>query len=297
VIYSAVRRLGAGLFVALFAALVVSLVAKSSQAFAHSGLSFLWSGAWDPTHGAFGAGELIVGTLATTALALLLAVPVGLGAAAFLSELAPRRLAAPLSLGIDLIAAVPSIVVGLWGLLVLTPAFARHVEPWLHGLPVLGWFFHGQALGPSVLLAGFVLAVMILPTVVALSRTAMQGVSSADREAARALGATRWQTVRRAVIPAARSGIEAAVILATGRALGETIAVAMVVGNRYAVPHSLLSPAATLGSAVINKFAEATSSLELSSVMALVVILLAITAVVNVGGQLLLRGRAAKAAT
>ncbi|HLX87131.1 MAG TPA: phosphate ABC transporter permease subunit PstC [Acidimicrobiales bacterium] len=289
--YAVVRWAGATVFVAVVVALVVTLVDSSSTAFSHSGLGFLWSGTWDPVHRHYGAGVFIVGTLITTAVALCLAVPVGIATAAFLSELAPSWLAAPLAIAVDLIAAVPSIVVGLWGLLVLSPVFARHLEPFLQKVPLLEWVFHGSALGPSLLLAGVVLAVMILPTVVALTRTAFQAVDVADREAARALGGTRWQVVRTAVIPGARNGIEAAVTLATGRALGETIAVAMVIGNTYTLPHSLLAPSATLGSAIINNFGEAAPGLERSSVVALVVVLLAITAVVNVGGQLLLRAR------
>jgi len=290
--YAALRWAGATLFAAVAVALVVTLLTSSSQAFGHSGLSLLWTGTWDPTHKIYGAETFIVGTLITTAVALLLAVPIGVATAAFLSELAPRWLATPLAVLIDLIAAVPSIVVGLWGLLVLTPVFAHHVEPFLKKIPVLEWFFHGPALGPSMLLAGVVLAVMILPTMVALSRTALAGVALTDREAARALGGTRWQVVRRAVIPGARTGIEAAVTLAMGRALGESIAVAMVIGNAYVIPHSLLAPGATLGSAIINTFGGANPGLDRSEVIALVVILLAMTALVNAGGQVLLRSRA-----
>ena len=291
-VYAGVRVAGAALFAAVVVALVVSLAQGSSQAFAHSGLSLLWSGTWDPAHHRYGAGVFVVGTLVTTVVAMILAVPVGVGTAAFLSDLAPRWIATPLSVVVDLIAAVPSIVVGLWGLLVLVPAFSHHVEPFLKDVPGVGWFFHGPALGPSMLLAGVVLAVMILPTIVALSRTALSAVDVADREAARALGGTPWQVIRTAVIPGGRNGIEAAVTLAMGRALGETIAVAMVIGNAYSIPHSLLSPGATLGSAIINNFAEAAPGLDRSEVVALVVVLLAITALVNVGGQLLLRGRA-----
>jgi phosphate transport system permease protein len=289
--YAAVRWIGAGLFASLVVALVVSLLASSSQAFGHSGLSFFWSGNYNATKDIYPTGVFILGTLITTAVALVLAVPIGVGTAAFLSELAPRWLASPMSVLIDLIAAVPSIVVGLWGLLVLTPAFAHHVEPFLKRVPVVEWFFHGPALGPSMLLAGTVLAVMILPTILALSRTALSAVAVEDREAARALGATRWQVVRTAVVPGARTGIEAAVILAIGRAMGETIAVAMVIGNNYALPHSLLAPGATLGSAIINNITEASPGLDKSTVIGLVVVLVAITALVNVGGQLLLRRR------
>lgn len=289
--YAVLRWTGATVFAVIVLGLVVSLLASSSQAFGHSGLSFLWSGTYNATKDVYPTGIYIIGTLITTAVAIILAVPIGVGTAAFLSELAPKWLAGPLSILIDLIAAVPSIVVGLWGLLVLSPAFAHHVEPFLKKIPVLEWFFHGPAYGPSMLLAGTVLAVMILPTIVALSRTALSSVSVEDREAARALGATRWQVVRTAVVPGARTGIEAAVILAMGRALGETIAVALVIGNNNALPHSLLAPGATLGSAIINNFGEANPGLDKSSIIGLVVVLLAITALVNVGGQLLLHRR------
>src|SRR5579863_2404746 len=289
--YAVLRWTGSTIFAVIVIGLVVSLVASASQAFGHSGLSFLWSGTYNATKDIYPTGIYIIGTLITTAVAIILAVPIGVGTAAFLSELAPRWLAGPLSVLIDLIAAVPSIVVGLWGLLVLSPLFARHVEPFLKKIPVVEWFFHGPAYGPSMLLAGTVLAVMILPTIVALSRTALSSVANEDREAARALGATRWQVVRTAVVPGGRTGIEAAVILAMGRALGETIAVALVIGNNYALPHSLLAPGATLGSAIINSFGEANPGLDKSSVIGLVVVLLAITALVNIGGQLLLRRR------
>ena len=286
---------------AILLGLVVTLVSGSSEAFRHSGLAFLWSGTWDDTRKVYGAGIFVIGTLVTTLLALLLAVPVGVGSAAYLSEMAPRQLSQPLAVLIDLIAAVPSIVVGLWGLLVLVPLFEHRVEPWLSGLPVLGRLaFAGAPLGSSLLLASVVLAVMILPTVVALSRTALSGVAVSEREAARALGATRWQVTKRAVIPGARSGIEAAVTLAMGRALGETIAVAMVIGNRFALPHTvsttLLSPGATLGSAVINTFGEAAPGLQRSAVIAVVVYLLAISVAVNAVGQLLLQRRRRQAA-
>lgn len=272
-------------------ALVVSIALDSAPALAHSGLGFLWSGVWNPAAGQYGAGILMVGTVVTTATAMVMAVPVGIGVAIYLSELAPGWLAGPLSAAVDFLAAVPSIVVGLWALLVLSPLFAAHVEPFLSAVPGLDWLFHGPAYGPSVLLAAVVLAVMTLPTIVALSRTALRAVAAQDREAARALGATRWQVVRTAVLPASGSGIAAAVTLGVGRALGEAIAVAMVIGNRPGVPHSLLAPGATLGSAIVNQFAEATPGLATSSVIALGAVLLVLTVAVNVGGQALLRAR------
>jgi phosphate transport system permease protein len=290
-LYAVVRWGGALVFVAVVVALVVSLVWQAAPAFRHSGLSFLFNGTWSPDQSQFGAGVFIIDTLITTGVALLIAIPVGLGTAAALSEFLPRRLASPLSTCIDLLAAVPSIVVGLWGLLVLIPIFDRDVGPTFSGIPVIGRLFGGPSLGTSIFLASVVLAVMILPTMVALTRTAFQGVSVADREAAIALGGTHWQVVRRAVIPGARSGIQAAITLAMGRALGEAIAVSLVIGGGVNPPHSLLANGTTLGSAVVNFFAGSTG-IQRSAVIGLVVVLLAFTALANIGGQYLLRHRA-----
>ena len=288
-LYPAMYWLGGLIFVATAAALVVSVADGSATAFAHSGLAFLWSATWKPDAGQYGAGILVVGTLVTTGVAMLLAVPVGLGVAVALSEIAPRRIAGPLGTAVEFLAAVPSIVVGLWALLVLSPVFASSVEPFLGSIPGLHWLFGGASLGPSLLLAAVVLAVMTLPTIVALSRSALAAVPTADREAAMALGATRWQVVRSAVLPAARSGIIAGVTLALGRALGESIAVALVIGNVPSLPHSLLAPGATLGSAIVNQFAEASPGLQTSSVIGLGAVLLLLTIVVNTAGQAILR--------
>jgi phosphate transport system permease protein len=293
-LFDLVRWGGALVFSAVVVALVISLVWQATPAFRHSGLSFIFSGTWSPDQGEFGAGVFIVDTLITTGVALLIAVPVGIGTAVALSEFLPRRLAGPLSTAIDLLAAVPSIVVGLWGLLVLIPIFDRHVGPALAGIPVLGHLFSGPSLGTSLFLASVVLAVMILPTLITLTRTAFQGVSLADREAAIALGGTRWQVVRWSVIPGARSGIQAALTLATGRALGEAIAVSLVIGGGVTLPHSLLANGTTLGSAVVNFFAGA-AGLQRSAVIGLVVVLLAFSALANIGGQCLLRSKASKA--
>jgi phosphate transport system permease protein len=294
-LYPAVYWLGGIIFVGAAVALVVSVADGSASAFAHTGLGFVWSGTWNPEAGNYGAGILVVGTLVTTAVAMVLAVPIGLGVAVALAEMAPRRLAAPVGAAVEFLAAVPSIVVGLWALLILEPVFASTVEPFLGGLPGLHWLFGGPALGSSLLLAAVVLAVMTLPTIVALSRSALAAVPRADREAAMALGATRWQVVRTSVLPAARSGIAAAVTLALGRALGESIAVALVIGNRPQIPHSLLAPGATLGSAIVNQFAEASPGLQTSSVIGLGAVLLILTVAVNAGGQAILRrGRRAE---
>jgi phosphate transport system permease protein len=290
-LYAFVRWGGAAVFAAVFVLLLVTLFHQAWAALVHMGPSILWRG-WNPAKSEFGAGVFIIGTLLTTAVALVIAVPVGLGTATYLAELAPRWIAAPCTVLVEFLAAIPSIVVGLWGLIVLTPLFSHHVEPFLKQVPVLDVLFRGPALGASILLAGVVLAIMVLPTIVALSRVAMTGVAGADREAGMALAATPWQVARRVVLPGAKRGIRAAVTLAMGRALGEAIAVAMVVGNNTALPHSLLAPGATLGSAIVNSFSEANpGTLEKSGVVALVIVLLAISVLVNAGGQLLLRVR------
>ena len=239
--YGPARWLGAGVFAGVVIAIAVSIATGSAQAFAHFGPGFVWSGTYSPSMTGSGAGLLVVGTVVTTAVAIVMAAPVGLGAAIALAELVPSKVAAIATTLVELLAAVPSIVVGLWALLVLSPLFADHVEPFLHSVPVLGGLvFGGPDYGPSILLAAVVLSIMTLPTLVSLSRTALRAVPVADREAAMALGATRWQVVRKVVWPAARPGIAAAVTLAIGRALGEAIAVALVIGNEPSWPHSLV---------------------------------------------------------
>jgi phosphate transport system permease protein len=295
--YRPAYMLGGTVFAVVVIAVVVSIATGSAEAFGHYGLSLVWSGTWSPSTGQYGTGILVVGTAITTGAAMLLAAPIGLGAAIALAELVPRKVAAAASTFVELLAAVPSIVVGLWALLVLSPLFAQHVEPFLRSLPIFGFAFSGPAYGPSILLASVVLAVMTLPTLVALSRTAIRGVPVEDREAAMALGATRWQVVRKVVLPTARSGIAAAVTLALGRAMGEAIAVALVIGNRPALPHSLIAPGATLGSAIVNQFAEAQPGLGTSSVIALAAVLLVLTVAVNIGGQILRRAGKSPGAT
>jgi phosphate transport system permease protein len=279
-------------------AIVVSIATGSAQAFAHYGPGFVWSSTYSPTAGQYAAGILVVGTVVTTGVAIIIAAPIGLGAAVALSELVPPRIAGVASTLVELLAAVPSIVVGLWALLVLSPLFARDVEPFLHSVPVLGLLFGGEDLGPSIILAAVVLAVMTLPTLVSLSRTALRAVPVADREAAMALGATRWQVVRKVVWPAARPGVAAATTLAVGRALGEAIAVAMVIGNSPSWPHSLAAPGATLGSSIVNQFSEAQPGLGTSSIIALGAVLFVLTVAVNIGGQALRRaGRTSSKST
>ena len=290
--YAALLWGAALLFVVVLATIIEGIVSQSTQAFGHFGIGFLWSTAWNEATNSFGAGQFIVGTVTVTLIAMIIAVPVGLATAAFLTEMCPRRIATPLGIAIDLIAAVPSIVVGLWGLYVMQPIFLRDVEPFMKGIPVVSLLFKGNAEGPSYILAGFVLSIMIVPTMVALSRTALAGVGVLDREAAFALGATPWQVVRKVVVPGANSGILAASTLALGRAVGETIAITLLIGNTLILQHpfSLLNDGATLGSVIVLNFGESQpGTLLRSTLLALAVVLLVITLIVNIGGRFIVR--------
>lgn len=290
--YAALLWIAALIFVVVVVAIIEGIISQSTQAFGHFGPGFLWSTAWDEASNSYGAGQFILGTLIVTAIAMIIAVPVGLATAAFLTEMCPRRIATPLGIAVDLIAAVPSIVVGLWGLFVMQPIFLRDVEPFMQKIWVVKLLFKGNANGASYFLAGFVLSIMIVPTMVALSRTALAGVSNTDREAAFALGATPWQVIRKVVVPGANSGILAAGTLALGRAVGETIAITFLIGNvlNFQHPFSLLNDGATLGSVIVLNFGESQPGTLLRSVLlALAVVLLVITLIVNLGGRFIVR--------
>lgn len=258
----------------------------------HFGLGFLTSSAWDPVNGDFGAAPAILGTLITSLIALVIATPLALGSAIFLSEFSPAWLRQPLSFLIDLLAAVPSVVYGLWGMFVLLPILRTPVMPFLRDTLHLGAtpFFSGPAYGPSVLAAGLILAIMVLPYIAAVSREVLIAVPRAQREAALALGATRWETIIGAVVPYARTGIFGGIILGLGRALGETMAVTMVIGNRQQLSASLFAPGYTMASLIANGFAEAgTTGFHMSALMAVGFVLFLITLVVNIIARMLVR--------
>ena len=247
------------------------------------GFAFLTSSTWDPVAGQFGAAPAIAGTVITSIIALVIATPLALGGAIFLSDFAPSWVRQPLAFLIDLLAAVPSVVYGLWGVFFLLPLLREDVMPFLRDTLHLGAtpFFRGPAYGPSVLAAGLILSIMVLPYIAAVSREVLMAVPRSQREAALALGATRWETITGAVIPFARSGIIGGVILGLGRALGETMAVTMVIGNRHELSASLFAPGYTMASLIANEFSEATSDVHLSALMAVGFVLLLITLVVN----------------
>jgi len=251
------------------------------------GLGFLTSSDWDPVAERYGVAPAIYGTLVSSFLALLIATPLAVGASVFLTEYAPAWVRRPVAFLIDLLAAIPSVIFGLWAIFVLLPILRGTVIPFLRDTLHLGAtpFFSGPAYGPSMLAAALILAIMILPYIAAVSREVLLAVPRSQREAALALGATQWEMVRGAVIPFARSGIIGGVILGLGRALGETMAVTMVIGNRQEISASLLAPGYTLASVIANQFAEATSNLQLSALMAAGFVLFVVTLLVNAGAR------------
>jgi phosphate transport system permease protein len=278
--YRGLLAVTAILFGALAVWFLVAIVLQAKPAFATLGFGWIFGRVWNPSHGLYGLLPFILGTLESTAIAVALAFPIGLGTAIALAFLVPSRVRPVLSTTVELLAAVPSVVYGLWGLIVLAPIFRDTVEPFLTS--VLGWtgLFNGPDNGPSLLLAGVILFIMILPTMVAISRDVLIVVPVEQVEGAMALGATRWQVLRKVVLPGARTGILGAFTLATGRALGETVAVAMVIGNSPYIAHSLKSSAATIPSLIVNNFGESTGT-QLSAIFGAGLVLLVIGILVN----------------
>jgi phosphate transport system permease protein len=262
------------------------------------GGSFVGSSEWDPVSDRFGGLPFIFGTVASSVIAVLIAVPLSIGLALFLTELAPRWLAAPVAFATELLAAIPSVVYGLWAVFVLVPFLRDHVmTPLSNGVGNSVGLFAGPAYGPSLLAGGVILAIMIVPFISAVSREVIAAVPRAQREAALALGATRWESTWQVVLPAARAGLIGAVMLGLGRAIGETMAVTMVIGNTPQIPHSLFAPAYTMASVLANEFAEASGDVHRSALMLVALLLLGVTLVVNALARLLVwrvnAGRAA----
>jgi phosphate transport system permease protein len=287
-VYRALLAGVVAIFVAIVVWFLVSIIIQARPAFSTLGFSWIIQKTWDPNSQKYGLLPFILGTVETTAIALVLAVPIGLGTALALAYLVPHRLRAGLSTAVELLAAVPSVVYGLWGLIVLAPLFREHVEPFLTS--VLGWtgLFNGPDQGVGLLLAGVILFVMVLPTMVAISRDVLAVVPNEQVEGAMALGATRFQVLRKVVVPGARTGLLGGFTLATGRALGETVAVALVIGNSPYIAHSIKSPAATLPSLIVNNFGEATGT-ELSALFGAGLVLLVIGVAVNATARALVR--------
>jgi len=269
------------LVLVLAAGLVAALTGESWAAMRTFGLRFLMTSHWDPVAGEFGALPFIYGTLVSSLLALLIAVPLSLGAAIFLAELAPAWVRPPVAFLIEMLAAVPSVVYGLWGIFVLVPWLRDWVQPALGR--TLGFLplFQGPPYGIGMLAAGLILSIMIVPYITSVSREVLLAVPGSQREAALGLGATRWETTRIAVLRYGRSGLIGAILLGLGRALGETMAVTMVIGNRPEVSISLFAPGYTMASVLANEFTEATSDLYVSALVEIGLLLLVVTVLVN----------------
>ena len=277
--------LAAAVFVlAVLTAIGISLVTGGWEALAKFGPAFLWTESWNPVKEVFGALVPIYGTVVTSLIAMLIGVPVSLGIAIFLTELCPRRLRQPIGIAIELLAGIPSIIYGMWGLFVFAPFFADHVEPWLIDvlgpLPLIGFLFQGAPYGVGVLTGGLILAIMVLPFIASVIRDVFETVPPMLKESAYGLGCTTWEVVLHVVIPHTRVGIVGGVMLGLGRALGETMAITFVIGNAHRLSGSLLAPGNTISSALANEFTEAVGDIYQSSLIALGLILFIMTFIV-----------------
>lgn len=267
----------------LLVVIALSILLAAWPALATAGWSFVTGSHWDVGRGQFGAAPAIYGTIVSSIIALILATPLALGVSIFLSEIAPKWMRQPVAFVVDLLAAIPSVVYGLWGIFVLIPLLRDPVGPFLRDTLKLGVtpLFSGPNYGYSMLAAGVILAIMILPFISAVTREVLLAVPQSQRDAALALGATKWEMIRDAVLPYARSGIIGGIILGLGRALGETMAVTMLIGNRPEISASLFAPGYTMASLIANEFSEATSDMHLSALMAVGAVLFVITLIVN----------------
>ncbi|HYM34300.1 MAG TPA: phosphate ABC transporter permease subunit PstC [Steroidobacteraceae bacterium] len=293
-------KISATLVLMLLAGVIVSLAYGSWPALHKFKWEFLYTSTWNPVTEKFGALAPLYGTVVASLLAMLVAVPISYGVAVFLTETCPRWLRTPIGIGIELLAAIPSIVFGIWGLFVLGPVLQNSVQPWLIDhvgpLPIIGALFQGPPYGIGLFTAGIVLAIMVLPFITAVMREVFQMTPTPLKEAAYGIGATQAEVVWHVVTPWSRTGIIGAVMLGLGRALGETMAVTFVVGNAHRIPVSLLAPGTTISAAIANEFAEADGKIYTSSLIALGLILFVLTFTVIAGARLLLL-RAERGAT
>ena len=278
--------------------IIVSLIQGSLPAFKEFGLPFVSTAEWDPVDDKYGALIPIAGTLITSVIALLIAFPISFGIALFLTEICPVWLRRPMGTAVELLAGVPSIIYGMWGLFVFAPLFGDHVQPFLKDtlgeVPFIGPLFSGPTMGLGFLTAGIILAVMIIPFIASVMRDVFEVVPAVLKESAYGLGCTRWEVVRKVVLPYTKTGVVGGVMLGLGRALGETMAVTFVIGNAHELPRSLFDAGNSISSTLANEFAEAASDLHISSLYALGLILFAITFIVLSAAKLMLAGMARK---
>ena len=285
-------RLFAFLVLVLLAGILISLSVGSLLSMRTFGFGFFVSAEWNPVTEQFGALVPIVGTLTTSAIALLIGIPVSFGIALFLTELSPKWLRRPLGTAIELLAAIPSIIYGMWGLFVFAPVFASHVQPFLKSTlgsaPVIGTLFQGPPMGIGVLTAGIILAIMVIPFIASVTRDVFEIVPPVLKESAYALGSTTWEVVWHVVLPYTKVGVVGGIMLGLGRALGETMAVTFVIGNAHRLSASLMDPGNSIASALANEFTEAVGDLYLSALIELGLVLFFITFVVLALSKLLL---------
>jgi phosphate transport system permease protein len=278
----------------VLAGLIASLMIGAWPAFKEFGPAFITTVEWDPVNDKYGALIAIVGTLATSFIALAIAFPLSFGIAVFLTEICPAPLRRPLGTAVELLAGVPSIIYGMWGLFVFAPIFGDHIQPLLAKtlghLPMIGQLFKGPTMGMGILAAGLILAVMIIPFISSVMRDVFEVVPTVLKESAYGLGCTRWEVVRKVVLPYTKNGVVGGVMLGLGRALGETMAVTFVIGNAHQLSWSLFAAGNSIASTLANEFAEAESTLHVSSLYALGLILFAITFIVLAAAKLMLAG-------
>ena len=291
-LFRATTRFFAFLVLVLLAGIIVSLVYGSLPAMQRFGFGFLVHSDWNPVTERFGALVPIVGTLVTSAIALLIGVPVSFGIALFLTELSPPWLKRPLGTAVELLAAIPSIIYGMWGLFVLAPLFADYLQPWLiktiGAAPLIGALFKGPPQGIGVLTAGFVLAIMVIPFIASVMRDVFDVVPPVLKESAYGIGCTTWEVVRNIVLPYTRIGVIGGIMLGLGRALGETMAVTFLIGNAHQLSASILAPGNSIASALANEFTEAVGEVYTSALIELGLILFVITLIVLALAKLLL---------
>jgi len=271
---------------------ILALIQGSWPALSHFGLGFLTTESWNPVTQKFGAVAPIYGTLMTSIIAMLLAVPFALGIAFFLTEICPLKLRRPIATAIELLAAIPSIIYGIWGLFVFAPFLQAHLQPWVislfDGVPVLQNLFAGPPYGIGILTAGLILSIMVLPFITSISRDVFAAVPGVLKEAAYGIGCTRWEVFHSVVLPYSRLGVIGGVMLGLGRALGETMAVTFVIGNAHRVSASLFAPGTTISASIANEFTEADGDLYTSSLILLGLILFVITLIVLAAARLML---------
>jgi phosphate transport system permease protein len=297
-LYKNVTRLSAFIVFAMVIAILVSLWLGALPTWHKFGLGFLTSTEWNPATENFGALPAIFGTLVTSAIAMLIGVPVSFGIAVFITELSPLWLKRPIATAIELLAAIPSIIYGMWGLFVFAPLFADHLQPWLTDhlgdVPLVGALFHGPPMGIGVFTAGLILAIMVIPFISSVMRDVFEVVPPLLKESAYGLGSTTWEVVRHVVLPYTKVGIAGGIMLGLGRALGETMAVTFVIGNAHEISASLFMPSNTISSSLANEFTEAVGTNYTSALFTLGLILFVITFLVLAVAKLLLLRLTAK---